>query len=173
MLLSINSIKYKKISQIILEEVEQIKTAIKEKFVKDNKFIRSLDNNQTDISLLSVVVPFDIIDANEEIVKNTVNEIENKLKLENGGYLRYDGDAYIGGNAWIISSLWLALYYIKINNKQRAKELFDWVTEHADKLKFLPEQIERNGHNSAWVIQLSWSHAMYVIVKSELLKMCE
>lgn len=171
MLVQINPLKYKKLSPIIELEVQKIKSAIREKFVRDNKFVRSLDNTQTDISLLSAVVPFDIIDANEELAKNTVNEIESKLKLENGGYLRYDGDNYIGGNAWIISSLWLALYYIKINNKEKATELFNWVTEHADSLNFLPEQIERNGHNSAWVIQLSWSHAMYVIVKNELLKM--
>ena len=156
-------------SKIIELETRNIKKAIKEKFVKENKFIRSLDNEQADISLLSVVVPFDIIDIKDECVKNTVEQIENKLRLENGGYMRYEGDNYIGGNAWIISSLWLALYYIKVGNIERAHELFNWVTEHADNLNFLPEQINRNGHNSVWVMQLSWSHAMYVIVKNELL----
>ena len=39
-----------------------------------------------------------------------------------------------------------------------------------DNLNFLPEQIEREGHKSAWVMQLSWSHAMYVIVKDKLMK---
>lgn len=169
MLMSINPLKYKKLSPIIELETRNIKKAIKEKFVKENKFIRSLDNEQTDISLLSVVVPFDIIDIKDECVKNTVEQIENKLRLENGGYMRYEGDNYIGGNAWIISSLWLALYYIKVGNMDRAHELFNWVTEHADNLNFLPEQINRNGHNSVWVMQLSWSHAMYVIVKNELL----
>lgn len=169
MLVSINPLKYKKLSPIIELEIKKVKGAIKEKFIKENKFIRSIDNEQVDISLLSVVVPFDIIDIKEECVKNTVEQIESKLKLGNGGYLRYEGDSYIGGNAWIISSLWLALYYIKIGNLEKAHELFNWVTEHADNLNFLPEQIDKNGHNSAWVMQLSWSHAMYVIVKNELL----
>ena len=170
MLLNISSIKYKNLSSVILKELESIKTAIKEKFIKDNKLIRSLDNEQVDISLLSAVVPYKILEPQNEVVKNTVELIENRLKLNNGGYLRYDGDNYIGGNAWIISTLWLALYYIEIRDYDRATELFNWVTEHADNLNFLPEQIEKDGHKSAWVLQLSWSHAMYVIVKEKLMK---
>lgn len=170
MLLNISSIKYKKLSAIILKELEEIKNAIKSKFIQDNKFIRSVNDEQIDISLLSVAVPFNIIDVNDACIKNTVELIETNLKLPNGGYLRYQYDNYKGGNAWIISSLWLALYYIEIKNYDRAQELFDWVTEHADNLNFLPEQIERNGNNSAWVVQLSWSHAMYVIVKDKLMR---
>lgn len=170
MLLNINSRKYKNLSSVILDELDNIKLAIKNNFIKDNKLIRSIDDELVDISLLSVVVPYKIFDANDEVVKNTVELIENKLKLGNGGYLRYEWDNYMGGNAWIISTLWLALYYIEIGNLERANELFNWVTEHADNLSFLPEQIERDGHKSAWVIQLSWSHAMYVIVKDKLMK---
>ena len=170
MLLNISSIKYKNLSSVILKELESIKTAIKEKSIKDNKLIRSLDNEQVDISLLSAVVPYIILEPQNEVVKNTVELIENRLKLNNGGYLRYDCDNYICGNAWIISTLWLALYYIEIRDYDRATELFNWVTEHADNLNFLPEQIEKDGHKSAWVLQLSWSHAMYVIVKEKLMK---
>ena len=82
--------------------------------------------------------------------------------------MRYEGDNYIGGNAWIISSLWLSMYYIKSGDKSRAKELFDWVTNHSDNMNFLPEQIEKDGHNTAWIVQLAWSHAMYVIVANML-----
>ena len=170
MLLNISYLKYKSIASVIEKEIEEIKKAITEKFIKDNKLIRSIDNEQVDISLLSAIVPFNIIDKESEVAKNTVELIENKLKLGNGGYLRYEWDNYMGGNAWIISTLWLALYYIEVNNLDKANELFNWVTEHADNLNFLPEQIEREGHNSAWVIQLSWSHAMYVIVKEKLMK---
>lgn len=170
MLININPIKYKKISLIIQKELEEIKNAIKNNFIKEDRLLRSIDNWKLDISLLSAVIPFNIIDINESCVKNTVDLIEKNLKLSNGGYLRYEDDNYKGGNAWIISTLWLALYYIEINDFKKANELFDWVTTHADNLNFLPEQIERNGHNSAWVIQLSWSHAMYVIVKDKLMR---
>ena len=131
---------------------------------------RSIDNTQTDISLLSIAVPYNILDANDLIMKNTINNIERDLKLSNGGYLRYQWDEYVGGNAWIISSMWLALYYLKKGDKNKACELFDWVTNHADYLGFLPEQIDKNGEETIWVRQLSWSHAMYIIVKYELSK---
>ena len=110
-----------------------------------------------------------IMESFKKVPQGLLELIENKLKLSNGGYLRYEWDNYIGGNAWIVSTLWLAMYYIETQNYDRATELFDWVTEHADNLNFLPEQIERNGHKSAWVMQLSWSHAMYVIVKNKLM----
>lgn len=170
MLLNISYLKYKSIANVIEKELEEIKKAITEKFIRDNKLIRSIDNEQVDISLLSAIVPFNLVDKESEVAKNTVELIETKLKLNNGGYLRYEWDNYMGGNAWIISTLWLSLYYIEINNYDRANELFNWVTEHADNLNFLPEQIEREGHKSAWVMQLSWSHAMYVIVKDKLMR---
>ncbi|MBO5179172.1 MAG: hypothetical protein J6B87_02345 [Clostridia bacterium] len=168
MLHKIDRIKYKNIITTIEKILPKINTAIKNLFVENNKLKRSVDNTQIDMSLLSVVTPFNIFEINDPLVTSAVNDIETRLKLPNGGYMRYEGDAYMGGNAWIISSLWLSLYYIKAGNKERAKELFDWVTNHADNLNFLPEQIDRNSDRTAWVVQLAWSHAMYVIVRNEL-----
>ena len=100
--------------------------------------------------------------------KNTLEKIERELGMSNGGYMCYQWDNYKGGNTWIISSLWLALYHVEAGNIDEAKSLFDWVTAHADNMGFLPEQIAREGHNSEWVTQLSWSHAMYIIVRAKL-----
>lgn len=168
MLNKIDRAKYKMMIAKIEKILPRMKNSIKESFIDNNMLKRSIDNTQIDISLLSVVTPFDIFDINDSVVKNTVNEIENRLKLPNNGYMRYEMDNYIGGNAWIISSLWLALYYLKANNFGKATELFNWVTDHSDNLSFLPEQIERNGDKTAWVTQLAWSHAMYIIVRNEL-----
>lgn len=74
----------------------------------------------------------------------------------------------MNGNAWIISSLWLALYYIRQGNKNRAKELYDWVTEHSDSKGFLAEQIDKESGKPAWIVGLSWSHALYIIVGMKL-----
>lgn len=171
MLKSIDKDKYASLLERIDRITLKIKDAIKNYFIEDGHLKRSLDNNQVDISLLSAVVPFDIFEPDDEIVLNTVEEIERTLHMANGGYMRYQWDNYIGGNTWIISSLWMAMYHIKLGNITKAKELFDWVTNHADNLYFLPEQIEREGHNTAWVSQLSWSHAMYVIVGKMLLEL--
>ncbi len=170
MLSKIGKVKNKKLISSIEKILPKILSSIRKNFVKDGIFVRSIDNTQMDISLLGLVIPFDIIEITNPIMKNTVQELEKHLKLPNGGYLRYEGDQYIGGNAWIISSLWLALYYNKIGNQERAKEILDWVTNHADSMNFLPEQIEREGNKTAWITQLAWSHAMYVIAVKEIEK---
>lgn len=150
---------------LLLPEMEK---AILKKFVEKNKLKRSLNDNVPDISNLAISIPFNVVGIPEEIIKNTVIVIEEHLRLANGGYLRYETDNYMGGNAWIISSLWLALYYLKINQVGKAKELYDWVTNHADDKGFLPEQIDRNTGKTAWITQLSWSHALYIIVGKKL-----
>ena len=153
-----------------ISTINLMKEAILDKFVEGSYLKRSIDDTNTDISALGVVIPYHIFEADDKLVENTVKRIENDLKTPNGGYMRYQWDNYVGGNAWIISSLWLALYYIELGNIAKAQELFDWVTNHADNLSFLPEQIDRNEHRTAWVQQLSWSHAMYILVKAKLVK---
>ena len=146
----------------------KILDAIKREFIKDGQFVRSKNNFDTDISLLGVVTPFSVLNHNDDVVVKTVEKIENDLKLPNGGYLRYKSDNYLGGNAWIISTLWLSLYYIDSGDKNRARELFDFVTKHQDDKGFLAEQLDRNTLKPAWIVGLSWSHALYVIVGKKL-----
>ena len=67
------------------------------------------------------MTPFNIFETKDPLVLLAVNDIETKLRLQNCGYMRYEGDAYMGGNAWIISSLWLALYYIKAAEYRQLK----------------------------------------------------
>lgn len=167
---SINIEKYDNTINEIEKALVNIEDALIKKFVSNGKLKRSIDNEQTDISTLVLATPYDVLTVDDRIIENTVKDIEENLKLPNGGYMRYQWDNYVGGNAWIISSLWLALYYIKKGNFERAQELFDWVTYHADDLAFLPEQIDRNGDKTIWVRQLSWSHALYIIVKYNLVK---
>ena len=145
-----------------------IYSSINEYFVKFGRLVRNISDNNTDISLLGAIIPFEVFDAKSEVAVNTVYEIESKLKLPNGGYLRYIDDKYMGGNAWIISSLWLALYYIEVGKIEKARNLYDWVTEHQDEKGFLAEQIDKKTGKPAWIVGLSWSHALYIIVGKKL-----
>ena len=158
----------------IMQEIEillpEIAKGMEENFVENGKLKRSVNDFVTDISNLSVVVPFQIPNFPKEVISKTLQEIEEKLKVPCGGYLRYENDDYIGGNAWIISSLWLAMYYLSIDEVEKAKKLYDWVTNHADDKGFLPEQVERETGKVAWITQLSWSHALYIIVGKSLKK---
>lgn len=164
-----NKVTIKEIDKLL----ERMKDAILQNFVENNYLKRSVDNNQTDISVLSLVVPFDILKHDDLLIKKTIEKFDTELRMPNGGYMRYQWDEYRGGNTWIISSLWLALYHIEAGNIEIANSLFDWVTTHADNMSFLPEQIEREGGKTNWVTQLSWSHAMYIIVRAKLAKLAK
>ena len=90
------------------------------------------------------------------------------LRTYTGGYLRYEGDNYAGGNPWVIASLWLAQYYIEIGQKKKAKEHFDFVVKTASEHGYLAEQIDNQTLKPAWVIGLGWSHAMFINILQQL-----
>ena len=142
--------------------------AIKNNFVENDYLKRSKYNSNTDISILGAITPFNVFSYDDPLSKSSVDKIEYDLKTDIGGFLRYKDDAYNGGNAWIISSLWLALYYIEAGNIEKAKELYDWVTDHSDDKGFLAEQIDKTTGKPAWIVGLSWSHALYIIVGKKL-----
>ncbi len=146
----------------------KILEAIKNNFVENDYLKRSKYNSNTDISILGAITPFNVFAFDDSLSIKSVNKIENDLRIGIGGYLRYKDDNYNGGNAWIISSLWLALYYIEAGNLEKAKELYDWVTAHSDDKGFLAEQIDKSTGKPAWIVGLSWSHALYIIVGKKL-----
>ncbi len=166
---------YEECAKIVLQielTLPKMEEGIQKYFVEAQKVKRSVRDNMPDISNLSIAVPFaldfGVFGFQSEVVQNTVKELENVLKTPCGGFMRYAGDQYMGGNAWIISSLWLADYYIRQDKVEKAQKLFDWVTSHADDKGFLAEQIEKNTGKVAWITSLSWSHAFYVIVAKKL-----
>lgn len=134
-----------------------------------NTLKRSNKDDICDISLLGSVVPFDMLDKDEKLVKNTIERIEMNLRTYTKGYLRFENDSYMGGNnPWPIATLWMALYNMKIENKQDVISQIKFVTDTATKHGFLAEQVDNNTMQSNWVIGLGWSHAMYIIVLSQL-----
>ena len=128
-------------------------------------------DDRIDISLLGSSVPFDIYRPDHPLVRNTAGKIEKTLYCEKaGGIYRYYDDNYAGGNPWIVSTLWLALYHIKTGNIAKAREYFHWSVKCATGLDFLPEQVDKNDGKPCWVIPLTWSHAMFVLVLKGLIK---
>ena len=73
-----------------------------------------------DISLLGLVTPFKVIAATEKKMLNTLERIELTLRTYTGGYLRYEGDNYAGGNPWVIANLWMAEYCLEAGNKKKS-----------------------------------------------------
>ncbi len=158
------------------QELEKYIMDIK-KFILDNLYNdeqkslrRNLSDTKTDISVLGTVVPFNLFGPNEKKVLNTVEKINMTLRTYTGGYLRFEGDHYMGGkNPWPIATLWMALYYLEAGKKNEAKECFDYVVRSATKHGFIPEQVDNETMDPAWVNALGWSHAMFVIVLSKII----
>ena len=132
-------------------------------------FVRSIKDNKMDISLLGLVYPFKIFKPTEKKIENTVERMNMTLRTYTGGYLRYEGDNYINGNPWVVSTLWLANYYLDKGQKKEAKKCLEFAVKTATPHGFLAEQIDNTTLTPAWVIGLGWSHAMFVITLERLL----
>lgn len=124
-----------------------------------------------DISLLGLTVPFGVYEAGHPMMEGTLEVVEQVLgNAASGGLMRYENDGYAGGNPWLIAALWAALYHIEKNDYEKAFEYFYWAVDCRTSLGLLPEQAHRETGKPAWVIPLTWSHAMFVLVLDKLLE---
>ena len=79
-----------------------------------------------------------------------------------GGVLRHEGDDYAGGNAWLISTLWLGLAQRQAGDEAGWTRAIEYALARQTPLGLLPEQVTDAG-DPAWVVPLGWSHAMLVL----------
>ncbi len=170
-----NRLKLEQISKATIKinkELLDIKKYIVNNFYdKDKKsFIRNCQDKKIDISLLGLVYPFKLFSPKEKKILNTVDKMNLTLRTYTGGYLRYEGDNYIGGNPWIISNLWLAEYYLQAGSITKAKECFEFAVIGSNEHGLLPEQVNNSTMDGAWVIGLGWSHAMFIDVLKKLIR---
>ena len=163
---------HKNINEITKLQVE-IKKYIEENLYDETRksYVRNTDDKRIDISLLGAVVPFKVFSPKEKKVLNTIENINLTLRTYTGGYQRFEYDHYRNGAPWVISNLWMTLYYLENGEKKKAKETFDFVLKTTGKHSFLGEQIDNNTLKPNWVIGLGWSHAMFIIVLEKLNKM--
>ena len=118
-------------------------------------FVRNTKDNKIDISLLGLVTPFKVFGPDEDKISNLMQSIDLNLRTYTGGYKRFEGDTYAGGNPWPIANLWMAMYYIEQGNREKALECFDYVVESATEHGYLGEQVNNETMQPSWVIR-SW-----------------
>lgn len=108
--------------------------------------------------------------TDEQALAASVRQVEEKLldRSAIGGVPRYEGDDYFRqddnsvGNPWLITTLWLAQYYLDNENQSRAKELIDWVAKRGSASGMFPEQVDSVNGSPASVCPLVWSHSTFV-----------
>ena len=130
-----------------------------------NRFIKTASpkNENLDVSLLSLSYPFDVLPANDERMKKTAIALESAFTFKSGGLGRYPFDQYYGGNPWILTTLWLALYYEKAGELGKADPLIRWAFDHSTELGLLSEQVDKENGAPVSAIPLAWSHAFFIL----------
>ena len=124
-----------------------------------------------DASLLGLVYPFEVGNADDQRIVNTVNAMEKKI-VEDGSVHRYEKDAYDGwmregklrrkgAGAWPLLNFWMSIYYEMRGEKEKAEKYNEWVLNRLNS-PYIPEQIFENELQKS-VCPLVWAHAMFVI----------
>jgi len=141
---------------------------------KRGYFLRTfgkISDYTVDASVLGLVYPFEVCNADEQRMVNTVHAIEKKI-VEYGGVHRYEKDFYDGwtqegtlrrkgAGAWPLLNFWMSIYYARRGEKEKAKRYHEWVLNHLES-PYIPEQIFGNTLQKS-VCPLAWAHAMFAI----------
>lgn len=161
------------------QAIERIKQGLALLFKEDGGYFRKsillkpdgnlqFDDTLDSSSALGALLYLETGAENEQL-KSTIKAIEEKLFncTPSGGVPRYEHDDYFLskrqylGNPWIITTLWLAQYYIKSGQKQKARVVIDWVKSKASPSGVLAEQVDPEDGSPVSVDPLVWSHSTF------------
>ena len=135
-----------------------------------------------DMSSLFGIIFFGVLDVSDKRIEKAFKNTTDRLLVPThfGGYMRYEGDGYYRTgkdappNAWCITTLWVARYYIRIaktkKDMDKAHSILTWVTERATESGLIPEQIHPHTGAPLSATPLIWSHAEFVITVDEYVK---
>jgi len=124
-------------------------------------------NHDSTVDASSFYGAFLLEDSDPARLAASVELLEKKLLNSTpiGGVPRYTDDGYFRadpkftGNPWMITTLWLAQYYIMTGRDDQARELIDWVIARAAHSGVLAEQVDPVSGMGVGVMPLVWSHS--------------
>ncbi len=128
---------------------------------------------------------YGVLPAEDGRVADSIRVVKDRLWCHTrvGGLARFEDDHYhrvdreTPGNPWIITTLWLAEYYITLAKNEAelkpAVEIFEWVADNALSTGVLPEQLDPHTGEPLSVAPLTWSHAGFAIAINKYLQKLE
>ena len=128
-----------------------------------------------DTSSLYGLLLFGVFDVEDERIEKMVQAVEGQLQVKGNskGFVRYEKDQYYrmheseSPNPWVITTLWIARYYIEkaATKKDLAYplELLEWTCSHASQGEVLAEQMHPDTREQLSTAPLVWSHAELVL----------
>lgn len=148
---------------------------------KLNSFVRVAHVNEGQVELEEIVDSsslfglwyFGMLEKDDPLFVATQQAVDQRLKnpTELGGYIRYEGDNYFRAsdkpNPWFITTLWPIQHRLRQPDVseadlEAARQVLDWVVQHAYPSGVLAEQLDPYTAKSESATPLVWSHAVYV-----------
>jgi GH15 family glucan-1,4-alpha-glucosidase len=128
-----------------------------------------------DMSSIYGIFAFGVLDIEDPRLLRSIKQVEDRILVKTavGGVARYEGDIYfrdttgVPGNPWIITTMWLAQYYIA-----RAKNEADfspvhqwlaWAVKYAGASGVFSEQLHPYSGEQLSATPLTWSHSEYIM----------
>lgn len=164
-------LKWNRVSRTILDKAnvfydDSLGYYVKGYLLNDKK---ELDYDTTlDISSFYGVTTFGLLKHSDiKKVVSTAKKIESELLdvSPSGGTSRYSDDNYFRsdppyrGNPWIVTTLWMAQFYVHVKKHRKAKHYIDWAISKSLPSGVLSEQINPETSKPTSVAPLIWSHA--------------
>jgi len=169
------------------ERAQRLRSACLARLVDGDRFARGLNewgevDWTPDSSVLGMVDPFDMLDpadaADREILKRMVLFIEQNLQVNDDRgptVRRYVGDAYVGGPASAVNTLWQARILFRLAQHEPAagyltwgKQYLDSCLAHATPTGLLPELL--GAKHPYWAAPHGWAEGSLVRAILELEK---
>jgi len=141
--------------------------------VKDDGTIQY--DSTLDMSSVYGIFAFNVLDIEDPRLSRMIKQVEDRILVKTavGGVARYEGDTYfrdttgVPGNPWIITTMWLAQYYIARAKKESdftpAHQLIAWAVKHASQAGILSEQLHPYSGTQLSATPLTWSHSEYIM----------
>lgn len=138
-----------------------------------------------DMSSIYGVFTFGVLDIDDPRLARAIEQVEARIlcKTNISGVVRYENDRYfrsatgVPGNPWIITTLWLAQYYIarakKESDFEEVKKWIAWTLKYAGPSGMLSEQLDPFTGEQLSATPLAWSHAEYIITVIKYLNRLE
>lgn len=156
-----------------LKEIQVPDFLIEEGRITLNSLLpRESEKKFVDLSLLSLIYPYDIITKKQ---KNDILKNVEYLLLKDKGVIRYKNDHYYNKNPdgyseeaeWTFGLSWLAIIYEKMKNKEKTQYFIDKMLKTVTK-KGVPELYFSNSGQYNKNNPLGWSESLFIIALHDM-----
>ncbi len=135
-------------------------------------------DNTIDISSIYGAMMFGLCDDIEKLKTSVATAEEVLIDVSpSGGAPRYEHDQYFEsepshlGNPWFVTTFWMAQYYARTQQVDKANSIVDWAMERSLPSGVLSEQVNPNDSTPIGVTPLVWSHAEYINTVLDITKL--